>query len=123
MFWKRREYKEGPPTSIPAYVGKALVAEMQKLPQSSDHWVNYQMVIRPQAGKADTYDARVVDVWEFDKDKTKITDYAYLDTYPDMIKFEGWFNSKTHQVDMKARVPAEKPAEKPIEKPAQKAKP
>jgi hypothetical protein len=114
MFWKKQQLTEGKPISIPAYVGKVLVTEMQKLPQASDHWVKYMMVIRPQAGKADMFDFRVIDEWET-SDKAKkisVTDFASLDANPDLIKFEGWFNSKTHQVEAKARVTAEKPPEK-----------
>jgi hypothetical protein len=106
MFGKRK-LTEGPPSDIPAFVGKYIVTEMQKLPQTSDHWVDYKAVVRPQAGKADTFDIRIVDMWEVKAKGITVPNYASLDSNPDMIKFEGWYNAKSHLVEIKARMPAE----------------
>jgi hypothetical protein len=102
--------KIGGPMGLPAFIGKKLVPMMQDLP-APKNWVNYQMVVRPQAGKAHTYDFRVIDIWERDE-KGKlviVSDYAYLDTHPEIVKFEGWFNSRTHQVDVSVGPQAVKP--------------
>jgi hypothetical protein len=110
MFWKmfQPELKVGGPIGIPAYIGRHLVKEMQKFVKPADHWVRYRMVIRPQAGKVDTYDVRVIDEWEERGTKREITvtGYDFLDTHPELIEFEGWFNAKTHHVEITAKVSA-----------------
>jgi hypothetical protein len=100
--------KIGGPTAIPAFIGKCLVPEIQKLP-APGNWVNYMMVIRPQPGKTNIFDFRVVDIWEPGEKGARviISDYSFLDAYPEKIKVEGWFNSRTHQVSIVSRQPAE----------------
>ena len=108
MFWKTAELKEGRPVKIPAYIGKHVVEEMQKMPQTSDHWVSYKAVVRPQAGKADSWDIRIFDEWETNEKGIKVADFAFLDAHPELIRFDGWFNAKTHTVDVKTRMQAVK---------------
>jgi hypothetical protein len=104
IFASHKSVKVGGPTGIPPYIGKVMVPQMHDLP-APDHWVRYLMVVRPQSGKTDSYDLRVIDEFEINtKDKKiTVTDYAFLDKHPELIKFEGWFNSRTHQVEVKVK--------------------
>jgi hypothetical protein len=108
MFWKSAKLKENSLNEIPGYIGKIVVDEMQKLPQTADHWVQYKMAVRPQAGQADSFDARIVDAFELTAKGIKGVTYSYLDEHPEYIQFEGWFNTKTHKVDIKAKPLGEK---------------
>jgi hypothetical protein len=112
IFTGSSSIKVGGPTGIPAFIGRAMVPELHKLPVPTN-WVRYMMVVRPQAGKSDTYDIRVIDEFEINNKTRKLTvhNYAFLDSYPDLVKFEGWFNSKTHEVRIEVKVPAEGPKE------------
>jgi hypothetical protein len=97
----------GGPTGIPAFIGKRMVVELQHLP-APENWVRYLMVIRQQNGKPNTYDLRVIDEFQINNKNNKIvvSGYDFLDDHPELIKMEGWFNSRSHEVHVKARVPA-----------------
>jgi hypothetical protein len=110
MFKRGNTLSESSPINIPGFIGKPMVQELQKLPQTCDHWVKYKAVVRKQEGKSDTYDMRVYDEWEANKKCLKVSTYASLDANPELIQFTGWFDSKTKAVKIKYNQPTVKPA-------------
>jgi hypothetical protein len=101
MFKKFSSLNENAPISVPSYIGKSMVEQLQKLPQSSNHWVRYKAVIRKQPAKPNTYDIRIYDEWETEKKGAKVTNYNFFDSYPDLIQFTGWFEPQTKMVEIK----------------------
>ena len=101
MFKLGRSLNENSPIKVPNYIGRRMVEELQKLPQTSNHWVQYKAVIRKQANKPDSYDVRIYDEWETNKKGVKVTNYNSLDAHPDLIQFSGWFDSQTKLVEIK----------------------
>lgn len=122
MFWKKKPITENSgPTSVPALVGSHVVAEMQKNPVMSDHWVKYKCIMRPhKEGNSTSFDIRVYDEWETDQKSVKVTNFASLDGYPELVQFEGWFDKSTKKVQLKARQTAPQAAAQPAAQPAAK---
>jgi hypothetical protein len=101
MFRKNKVLKPGSPASIPDYISKAIVQEIRKITEPSDHWVSYKAVISPRKDAEDIFDIRVFDEFIRNKKGVEVKDYSSLDAYPDLIEFEGWINQTTKQVNIR----------------------
>ena len=99
MFGKKKKNQK--PEELSGYLSRIMAEELEKAPPSTDHWVKYMVVQRPHENDADTLDVRVFDKYSADGKNLKITDYASLDSNPDLILFEGWYNRKKKQSDIK----------------------
>jgi len=91
------------PISIPGYIGKHLVRLMAKMPHTGTHWVQLKAVIRQKSENPNAFDLLVFDEWEANEKTVKITDYASLDANPELIQFEGWFDSKAKHVEVELK--------------------
>lgn len=98
MFWKShgKEEKGIPPKAIPDAVGRFLVVKMKQNPD----WVwNLKVVMRHRPEGKDVFDVRVFDERQIGG-KVKVADFASLDTHPEFILYEGWFNRKTAEAKL-----------------------
>jgi hypothetical protein len=100
MFWKKKS--EGGnlpgPKDIPELVGRHLVVALKQDPD----WVwRLKGVVRPHPENKDVNDVRVFDEAGVAKNSFKIKDYDSFNQFPEAVLFEGWFNKKTLQADIK----------------------
>ncbi len=99
MFWKRKETKEGEvklpgPKGIPEMAGRHMVVEEKKDP----NWVwNLKGVVRP-TGKKKAFYCRVFNEPQAAQAGVKVKDWTSLDDHPDLILWEGYFDTETHTV-------------------------
>ncbi len=100
MFWKSGVVVDKSVVP-PAAVGRKLVELMQKMPHASDHWVRLKAIMRLQEGKTSVYDVRVFDEYDADQKKVKITNWASLDQNPDLVQYDGWYDTKSKKAEMK----------------------
>ena len=98
MFGKKKNQK---PEELHGYLSRLIADEMEKAPASSDHWVKYMVVQRPHEDDMETIDVRIYDKYSAEQKKIRVTDFASLDSTPDLILFEGWYNKKKKQSDIK----------------------
>ena len=112
MFGKNKEKASAPkPTKLDRVLYKVIGSEWDKIPQSdSDHWVKYMAVMRPQKAEGDVFDVRIFDEWSAQQNKVSIFNYDSLDTHPELILFEGWFDRKSKKGDIKYKGVARKAA-------------
>jgi hypothetical protein len=99
MFWKKKtEGNSLPgPKEVPELVGRHLVVVLKQNPD----WVwKLKGVVRPHAENKDLFDVRVYDESQT-KQGARIKDYSTLDQLPDLVLFDGWFNKKTLQAEIK----------------------
>jgi len=100
MFWKKNAVGEklSGPREIPEPVGRYLVVQMHKNPD----WVwNLKAVVRPQSEEDKIFDVRVFDGAQVAEKKVSIKNYTSFDEHPELVLYEGWFNKKTMQVEIK----------------------
>ena len=99
MFWKHKETEEGGvklpgPKGIPELVGRHMVVEEKKDPD----WVWALMgVVRP-AGKKKAFYCRVFNEAQASQARVKVKDWTSLDSHPDLILCEGYFDKETMAV-------------------------
>ena len=63
--------------------------------------MKYMVVQRPREEDIETLDVRIYDKYSAEQKNVRVTDYTSLDTNPDLILFEGWYNKKNKQSDIK----------------------
>ncbi len=99
MFWKRGKTKDGElqlpgPKGIPDLAGRYMVVEEKKDP----NWVwRLKGVLRPTEKKKAFY-CRVFDEAKASQAGVKVKDWTSLDNYPDLILWEGYFDTETNTV-------------------------
>ena len=98
MFGKKKNQR---PEELHGYLSRLIADEMEKAPTSSDHWVKYMVVQRPHEEDMETFDVRIFDKYSAEQKNIRVTDYASLDSNPDLVLFEGWYNKKKKQSDIK----------------------
>ena len=99
MFGKKKIYRK--PEELHGYLSRLIADEMENAPSSSDHWVKYMVVQRPHEEDLETIDVRIFDKYSAEKKNVRVTDYASLDSNPDLVLFEGWYNKKKKQSNIK----------------------
>jgi hypothetical protein len=88
------------PQSIPEQVGRQLVVKLGKNPD----WVwNLRAVIRKRQGEERVYDFRVFEDAKAAAKKIMIRNYTSLDTHPDLILFDGWFDKKSWETHIEEK--------------------
>ena len=115
-FWKKNPFmpkvvafklgKFNGPKAIPSPVGHYLVANRRQKPE----WVwSLRCALRKKPGPKNSIEFRVFDHFEAERKKIPIRDYNSLDQHRTIIFFEGWFDQKSNQVNLKdLRAPADK---------------
>jgi hypothetical protein len=104
-FWERgKTEKEGPrlrgPRNLPPPVGRVLVVEGGENPD----WVwKLKCLERPGNGEEGLYNVRIFDENSAGKRKISVRDYTSLDSAPELILFEGWFNKKTNDAKLEKK--------------------
>jgi hypothetical protein len=112
-FWEKKEQKEGgtnnenlpKPKSIPEVVGRHLVVEMKKDP---DYVWKLMAVRRPRLENKNVFDVRVYSPTEAGVKGVKIKNYDTLNSMPELILFEGWYDKRENTaklVDNSSRGP------------------
>jgi len=106
-FWEKKAENEevqaqavklSGPKNIPEAVGRYLVVKLGKDPD----WVwKLKAVVRQRPEGKNAFDVRVYDANQVAAKNVNIKNFISLDTSPDLILFEGWYDKKTNQVDIK----------------------
>ena len=107
MFWKKKAATSEPkgsklpgPKAIPDIVGGHLVVDFKQSPD----WVwKLKAVKRRRQESKSAFDIRVFDEVEAATSKIKVHDYTTLDEHPELIWFEGWFDSEARQVQLEEK--------------------
>jgi hypothetical protein len=104
MFWKKNVARTGErPIKIDRLLSEIIGDEWNKAPSVSDHWVAYKAVERPHKDNGSVCDVRIFDEWSAKERKVNVSNYESLDTHPDLVIFEGWFDRKARKGDIKLR--------------------
>lgn len=106
MFWKTNSNEEKmlPPKNIPEPVGRYLVVNLGKDPD----WVwNLKAVMKAKGNEKDVFEIRVFDQSQVASQKIKVKDYNSFNDFPKLVLYEGWFNKKTFEVKVEARLQKE----------------
>jgi hypothetical protein len=98
-FWNRKGAQEGEerlpgPKEIPQPVGSYMVVQMKKDPNRV--W-QLKGVVRPAAENG-TFYCRVFDKAQVAEAGLKVKDWTSLDTHPELILWEGYFDKGTNKV-------------------------
>jgi hypothetical protein len=88
------------PKGIPELVGRHLVVALK---QDPDWAWKLKSVVRPMSDVKSAFEFRVFDSAQVAAKKIAVTDYTSLDEHPDLILYQGWFNKKSGQVQMKEK--------------------
>lgn len=99
MFWKK-DKDMPPPKEIPRLVREYLVSQMKMdpdLPQA------LKAVLRKSPKEEKRFDVRVFDPAQAQVKKVTVNDYTSLDEHPTLILYEGWFDEKSKQVELKEK--------------------
>jgi hypothetical protein len=107
MFWGKKSVKEeekkeklSGPKEIPGPVRNYLVAERKMDP---DLVKLLKAVVRKSANKETAFNIRVFDESEGLAKKVQVKDYTFLDEYPDLVIYEGWFDEGSNQVKLEEK--------------------
>jgi hypothetical protein len=98
-FWSKKEQQESgmnnenlpKPNPIPEVVGRHMVVEMKKDP---DFVWKRMAVRRPRSENKNAFDVRVYSPAEAGLKGVKIKNYDTLDSMPELIMFEGWYDKR-----------------------------
>ena len=112
MFWNKKKKAIGSrPTKLDKTLYRIIGSEWDKIPQSdSDHWVKYMAIMRPQKEDGEVYDVRIFDEWSAQQNQIRVINYMSLDMHPELVLFEGWFDRKSKNGDIKYKEPIQKAA-------------
>jgi hypothetical protein len=96
LFGKKKEgeAKLPGPKDIPELIGRYMVVEMKQEPNYV--WA-LKGVVKPAGGKKDFY-CRVFDTGSTAKANVNVKDWTSLDSHPELVLFEGYFNKDTLEV-------------------------
>ena len=88
------------PKEIPYPAGKYLVVDLGQDPE----WVwKLKGAVRKRPEGKNAYDVRVFSESDTSTRKMIVKDYNFLDAYPELILYEGWFDNKTNEAHLKAK--------------------
>ena len=95
------------PRDLPERVGRYLVVDLSMDP---DQVWNLKAVTRPHAEGGSRHDIRIFNPAAADHSGISIRNYDSLEMYQEMILFEGWYDKKSNQVEIKLKKSEEAPA-------------
>ncbi len=101
-FWKKSNASQDArgmtkPKDLPETVGRYLVVDLQKDPD----WVwTLKAVMRRREENRDIKDIRIFSPGRADTLGVAVRNFASFDDAADLILFEGWFNTKTHKIEL-----------------------
>ncbi len=98
-FWEKKEdgtVKLQGPKDLPPQIGFQLVTALKKDPD----WV-WRLKVCFRAGGNGTQDVRVFDPRQASMAKIAVKDFSTLDDRRDLILYEGTFNKKTKEVQIR----------------------
>ncbi len=104
MFWGKksstREEGVSGPREVPEVVQHYLVTEKQ---MGADLAKLLKVVMRRNAMEDRGFDIRVFDDSEATAKEVQVKDYSFLDEFPDLILYEGWFSKEGRQVKLEEK--------------------
>ena len=107
MFWKKKAATSEPkveklkgPKDIPDIVGGHLVTDFN---QNPDRVWKLKAVKRRRPENKNAFDVRVFDEIEATAKKVKVVNYYTLDEHPELILFDGWFDTEARQVQLEEK--------------------
>ena len=85
------------PKDLPESVGRHLVVERKMDPD----WVwSLKAALRPREESPDVKDIRIFSPATADEAGVAVRHFAALDPHPELILYEGWFDAKTHKMEL-----------------------
>ena len=102
-FWQKKNDVKGgsgglsKPRDLPEAVGRCLVVDLKMDP---DVVWNYKAVTRRHEDNRDIKDIRIYNPARADAAGVAVRNFLSLDAFPELVLFEGWLNSKTHQMEI-----------------------
>lgn len=100
MFWKKDDGGLSGPREIPQPVGQEIVVKLQGDPDSIWH---LKAVMLPREVDKDTSEVRVFDASQAASRKVMVKNYNSLAEHPELILYEGWYNKKRGNAEIKKR--------------------
>jgi len=103
-FWQKNDtLQEFPgqskPKDLPQAVGRYLVVDVKMDPD----WVwTLKAVTRRREEDHNIKDIRIFDPTEANTGGLQIRNFNSLDAHPDRVLYEGWVNTKTNQLELRA---------------------
>ena len=95
------------PRDLPEIIGRYLVVDRGMDP---DHVWNLKAVVRPREDSPSRRDIRIYNPVATDHAGITIRNYDSLGIYQEMILFEGWFDKKSNQYEIRLKKTEEAPA-------------
>jgi hypothetical protein len=107
-FWQKTEEaptQEAPgqsrPRDLPEAVGRYMVVDLKMDPD----WVwTLKAAMRRREEDRNTKDFRIFNPASADAAGARIRNFNSLDTYPDLVLYEGWYNKKTNQLKLTEQI-------------------
>jgi hypothetical protein len=105
MNWKFWQKKDAPrdarelsrPKDLPEFVGRHLVVDLKMDPD----WVwTLKAASRRREDDKDIKDIRIFSPETANAADVHVRDYGALDATPEIVLYEGWINTKTHQLEL-----------------------
>jgi hypothetical protein len=90
-FWKKDKSALPGPKELPNPVGRDIVAKHGGDPDRT--WA-LKAVMRPKEGLNDTFEVRVFDGNQAASKKITVKDYHSLTEHPELILYDGWYNTR-----------------------------
>jgi hypothetical protein len=88
------------PKELPQMVGRHLVVSLVQDPD----WVwGLKAAMRPKDGSKSVREIRVFNPVSAANQRVAIRDFTSLDDHPELVLFDGWFDSRTNQLEIQAR--------------------
>ena len=107
-FWQKKDAsspesktKLPRPRDLPEIIGRYLVVEMGMDP---DHVWQLKAVMRPSQEPPSRRDIRIYNPEATTNSGITIHNYDSFEVYQEMILFEGWFDKKTNQLEIKKKL-------------------
>ena len=91
------------PRKLDAFLSRKVAEEWQNMPSESDHWVTFMVVEKIREDNPDEVDVLIYDQWIADHQNFKIVNFDSLEAHPELVLFEGRYNKKAKQVDLRYR--------------------
>ena len=101
MFWKKDKNALPGPKGVPNPVGRDIVSKLGGNPEQV--WNSFKAVIRPKEGVKDTFEVRVFDGAQPLARNVSVKDYNSLKEHPELTLYEGWYNNKNAEAEIKKR--------------------
>jgi hypothetical protein len=93
-----KEERLSGPKTLPAVVGQCIVV---KLGGDPDRVWSLKAVLKPNVKSKNAFDVRVFD--DSPLLSSKVKDYNSLNEHPELILYEGWFDKKTLEAEIKTK--------------------